>query len=200
MRVTTVNLENQSATERWRDWANACSRRDHRPGRGASPLVSRVGVLALTAFGVTLCPAPSQAQLSVEASYGVDRNVESSESEVDGWLNVTVDWIFPSGLGIGIGTDHQFEGASISSSQHLAWALYVSPSFELPLGAVAPFVRGGVGLGRAPCRSDTCGDGAYLRGSTGIRVRVVEKLRITGEIGVSRVSRPFAGVGLSFRF
>ncbi len=162
----------------------------------ATMLTVPIAIMLMCAFFA----AESKAQVAVELSYGADRNVDSAQSERDGWMNGTVEWMFPSGLGVGIGTDHQFEGAALSPSQHLGWSLYLSPSFELPLGAVAPFVRGGMGLGRAPCQGDTCGDGAYFRGSTGIRFRVVEKLRIVGEIGVSRVSRPFSGVGVSIRF
>ena len=142
----------------------------------------------------------SQAQLAAELSYGADRNVESTESELDGWLNGTVGWVFPSGLGIGIGTDHQFEGASVSPSSHQSWAIYVSSSLEFPVGRVAPFVRGGIGAGRAPCEGDTCSGGAYVRGSAGLRVRLVGEFRLMGEIGVSRVSRPFGGAGVAVRF
>jgi hypothetical protein len=101
---------------------------------------------------------------------------------------------------LGIGTDHQFEGAAITTSDHLAWAIYVSSSYEFPMDVVAPFVRGGVGAGRVPCEGDICSEGVYLRGSAGVRVRIVSQLRLSGEIGISRVSRPFGGVGVSFRF
>ena len=153
----------------------------------------------LAALGVIAFPTVSRAQFSIQASYGFDRNVASSEAELDGLLSITLDWISSSGLGFGIGTDHQFEGAMLSPNQHLGWSLYLTPSFELPRAAVAPFIRGGIGLGRAPCLGDTCTDGAYFRGSTGIRFRVVERLRFVGEIGMSRVSRPFGGVGLLLR-
>ena len=146
------------------------------------------------------CAAESKAQIAVELSYGADRNVESAESELDSWLNGTVEWMFPSGLGFGIGTDHQFEDSAISASGHLGWAIYLSTSFEFPADVVAPFVRGGIGVGRAPCRGDTCGGGAYLRGSAGVRIRIVGELRVSGEFGISRVSRPFGGAGVSFRF
>ena len=144
--------------------------------------------------------AESKAQVAVELSYGADRNVGSTQSELDGWLNGTVEWMFPSGLGLGIGSDHQFEHSSIATSDHLGWAIYLSSSFEFPAGALAPFVRGGIGLGRAPCEYDTCGDGAHLRGSAGVRMLIVGDLRVSGEIGISRVSRPFGGAGVSFRF
>ena len=157
------------------------------------------GLLMLAVLCVLSFPTVCRAQLSIEASYGFDRNVASSEAEFDGLLNITLDWISSSGLGFGIGTDHQFESATLSPSEHLGWSLYLSPSFELPLGPVAPFVRGGIGLGRTPCQGDTCTDGAYFRGSTGIRLRLVERMRLVGEIGVSRVSRPFGSVGVSFR-
>lgn len=157
-----------------------------------------VPISIVVAFSTGAHPAACGAQISIEASYGVSRDVASSP-ELDGRLNITVDWISPSGLGLGIGTDHQFEDASFSPSEHLSWSLYLTPSYQLPLGAVAPFVRGGIGVGPAPCQSDTCSDGAYLRGSTGIRLRVVDKLRLVAEIGVSRVSRPFATAGASLR-
>ena len=157
-------------------------------------------LLILLALVLTFSPTESKAQVAVEMSYGADRNVESTESEFDGWLNGTVEWMFPSGLGLGIGTDHQFESASISPSDHLGFAIYLSASQEFRLGLVAPFVRGGIGLGRAPCQGDTCSDGAYLRGSAGLRIRLVGELRVSGEIGISRVSRPFATAGLSLRF
>lgn len=152
------------------------------------------------ALAIGISASELQAQLAVELSYGADRNVESEPAETDGWLNGTVEWMFPSGLGIGIGSDHHFEGASIDPSDHLGWALYFSASQEFPLGGAAPFIRGGIGLGRAPCQGDTCSDGLYLRGSGGVRIRLSHALRATGEIGLSRVSRPFGGAGLSLRF
>ncbi len=162
--------------------------------------LSNMRLLILLALGLTFSATESKAQIAVEVSYGVDRNVESAGSEIDGWLNGTVEWMLPSGLGLGIGTDHQFESASISPSDHLGWAIYFSASQEFPLGSVAPFVRGGIGLGRAPCQSDTCTDGAHVRGSAGLRVQLVGELRLSGEIGISRVSRPFGGGGVSVRF
>jgi len=144
--------------------------------------------------------AESKGQVAVELSYGADRNVDSGQPRRDGWVNGTVEWMFPSGLGVGIGTDHQFEGAGINPSDHLGWAIYVSSSYEVPMRRVAPFVRGGVGAGRAPCQGDTCGDGAHVRGSAGLRTRVVDELRVSGELGFSRVSRPFGGAGVSYRF
>ncbi|MDA0330273.1 MAG: hypothetical protein O2958_14870 [Gemmatimonadetes bacterium] len=155
-----------------------------------------LAALLLCAFLAVEC----EAQIAVEVSYGVDRNVDSSEARRDGWLNGTVEWMLPSGLGIGIGTDHQFSGVAPAPSDFRGWALYASTSFEMPDRKVSPFVRGGIGAGRAPCQGDTCTDGLYLRASTGLRVRVAERLRLSTEIGVSRVSRPFGGVGLSFRF
>ena len=155
-----------------------------------------IAIILMCAF----CAAESKAQVAVELSYGADRNVESAQSERDGWLNGTVEWMFPSGLGVGIGTDHQFEGAALSTSDHLGWAIYLSTSYEYPTRIVAPFVRGGVGLGRAPCEGDVCRSGAHLRGSAGVRIRIVEALRVSGELGISRVSRPFGGAGVSFRF
>ena len=143
--------------------------------------------------------AESTAQVAVEVFYGADRNVETAgHSEHEVWMNGTVEWMFPSGLGLGIGTDLQFEEAAISGL--LGGAVYLSASYEYPAGLVAPFARGGIGLGRAPCEGDTCGDGAHLRGSAGVRIRMVHELRVSGEIGISRVSRPFGGAGLSFRF
>jgi len=153
-------------------------------------------VLICTSLGAAEC----RAQVAVELSYGVDRNVQSVPSELDGWLNGTVEWMHPSGLGVGIGTDHQFEAASINPSDHQGWAIYLSTSFEFSTDAVTPFVRAGIGLGRAPCEGDTCGDGAYLRGSAGVRWRIVREWRLSSEIGISRVSRPFAGAGVSVRF
>lgn len=155
--------------------------------------------LPLLMLAFVLGADAAHGQVAIELSYGADRGVDSSSPERDGWLNGTVEWMFPFGLGLGIGTDHQFEGASIAFSDHLGWAIYVSSSYEYPLGTVAPFVRGGLGVGRAPCTGDTCGDGAYLRGSAGLRIRVFEKVRLSGELGISRVSGPFAGAGLSFR-
>ena len=153
-------------------------------------------ILLMGAFYAT----ETKAQMAVELSYGADRNVDSAQPTTDGWLNGTVERMFPSGLGLGIGTDHQFRGAGISTSDHLGWAIYFSSSFEFPVGVVAPFVRGGIGVGRAPCVGDTCGGGAHLRGSAGVRMRIVGELRVSGEIGISRVSRPFGGAGVSFRF
>ena len=182
---------------------------EHLGGRGLvitgviespSHSLRNVSLLILLALVLTFSATESRAQVAVEMSYGVNRNVESDQSELDGWLNGTVEWMFPSGLGLGIGTDHQFETALISPSDHLGWAIYLSGSQEFPLGLVAPFVRGGIGLGRAPCQGDTCSDGVHLRGSGGIRVRLVGELRVSGEIGVSRVSRPFGGAGVSLRF
>jgi hypothetical protein len=152
-------------------------------------------ILLMCAFNAV----ESEAQVAVEVSYGVDRDVASASSELDAWVNGTVEWMFPSGLGLGIGADHQFEDASLSTSDHLGWALYLSTSFEFPGRVLAPFVRGGIGLGRAPCEGDTCSGGAHFRGSAGVRLRIFERLHVLGELGLSRVSRPFGGVGLSFR-
>lgn len=162
----------------------------------------RRGARLLTAIVLAsaLLASEASAQLSVELSYGADRNVDSEQPETDGWVNATVEWLFASGLGIGIGTDHQFEGASVGPNDHLGWAIYASTSYERALGDIAPFVRGGIGAGRAPCQGDTCGDGLHLRGSAGVRIRIAQKLRLSGEVGVSRVSRPFGGAGLSYRF
>lgn len=148
----------------------------------------------------TLFAADVHAQVVVDLLYGVARNVESAGSELDGRLSGSVEWIFPSGVGLGLGTDHQFEGAAISPSEHQGFAIYFSTSYQVTAGAFAPFIRGGIGLGRAPCEGDTCSDGADVRGSAGLRVWVVEKLGISGELGVSRVSRPFGGAGISYRF
>jgi hypothetical protein len=146
-----------------------------------------------------VCAAESPAQIAVELSYGADRNIETGAPRLDGWLNGTVEWMSPSGLEVGIGTDHQFRGSSINTSDYLGVAIYLSTSFELSADVVTPFVRGGIGLGRAPCESDACGAGAYLRSSAGVRIRIAEELRLSGEIGVSRVSRPFGGAGVSIR-
>jgi hypothetical protein len=156
--------------------------------------------LAVVVLACAFFAAESKAQVAVELSYGADRNVEAEQSERDGWMNGTVEWMFSSGLGVGIGTDHQFEGAGIGPSDHLGWAIYVSTSYEVPVRRVAPFVRGGLGLGRAPCQGDTCSGGAHVRGSAGVRIRVVEEFRVSAEIGFSRVSRPFGGAGVSYRF
>ena len=156
--------------------------------------------ILLPVLALSILAPKVQAQIAVDLLYGVDRNVTSTESELDGWLNGTVEWMFPSGLGLGLGADHQFEGAAISPSDHEGWSLYLSASREFPFDVAAPFVRAGVGLGRAPCEGDTCSDGLYLRGSAGVRVPLSERLRVVGEIGVSRVSRPFGGAGLSVRF
>ena len=142
-----------------------------------------IAIMLMCAF----CAAESKAQVAVELSYGADRNVDSPQSELDGWMNGTVEWMFPSGLGVGIGTDHQFEGAAITTSDHLGWAIYLSTSYEYPTRMVAPFVRGGVGLGRAPCRGDTCGDGAHFRGSAGVRIRIVDELRVSGAAPAYRI-------------
>ena len=146
------------------------------------------------------CAAVAEAQVAVELSYGGERNVESTEPEFDGWLNGTVEWMSPSGLGFGFGIDSQFEHAKPSVSDHQAFAIYFSTSFEFPAELVAPFARGGIGLGRAPCEGDTCAGGLYVRGSAGVRIRIAEALRLSGEIGVTRVSRPFSGIGVSLRF
>jgi hypothetical protein len=145
-------------------------------------------------------PAQAKGQVVVELSYGADRNIDGGEAEMDGWLNGTVERRFPSGLGVGLGTDHQFEGAGISASGHLGWSIYLSSSFELPGPVVAPFARGGIGLGRAPCEGDTCASGLHLRISGGVRIRLSHRSRLLGEIGVSRVSRPFGGAGLALAF
>ena len=155
-----------------------------------------IAIMLMCAF----CAAESKAQVAVELSYGADRNVDSAQSELDGWMNGTVEWMFPSGLGVGIGTDHQFRGSSLSTSDYLGLAIYLSTSYEYPTRMVAPFVRGGVGVGRAPCEGDVCRTGAHLRGSAGVRIRIVEELRVSGELGISRVSRPFGGAGVSYRF
>lgn len=161
------------------------------------PVLTNVVAIVLAC---ALLAAEGKAQVAVELSYGADRNVESEQPERDGWMNGTIEWMFPSGLGVGIGADHQFEGAGISPGGHLGWAIYVSTSYEVPVRRVAPFVRGGVGLGRAPCQGDTCSGGAHVRGSAGVRIRVVEELRVSGELGFSRVSWPFGGAGVSYRF
>lgn len=147
----------------------------------------------------TVGASEADAQIAVELSYGLERNVESIQPEGDGWMNLTVEWRRPSGFGFGIGTDHQFETAAISASDYQALAIYGFASFERLFGSAAPFARAGAGLGRAPCVGDTCGGGIYLRGSTGVRLRLMEVLWAVGEVGVTRVSRPFGGVGLSIR-
>lgn len=149
---------------------------------------------------LALSATETRAQISAELSWGADRNVDSMEPELDGWLNGTVEWMFPSGVGLGIGVDNQFEGASLAPSDYLGLSIYVSSSYELPADPLAPFVRAGFGVGRAPCEGDTCGDGMYLRGSGGLRLRVSEAWRLTGEVAVTRVSRPLGGLGVSVRF
>lgn len=142
----------------------------------------------------------ADAQRLVEVSYGLDRNVSSPEAQWDGWVNGTIEWLLPSGLGLGVGTDHQFEGASLRPSGHQGWAAYLTASYQLPDRTVSPFLRGGIGVGRAPCEGDTCTDGLYLRTSTGLRLRLTEAVGLSGELGLSRVSRPFGGAGVAFRF
>ena len=160
----------------------------------------RTHALAVAAFvGLGFAPTGADAQLRVDVLYGVDRNVGDGGGEYDGWMNATVEWVLPSGVGVGIGTDHQFEDASPRPDGHLGWALFLSSSYTSTFGRWSPFLRGGVGAGRAPCSGDTCGAGLYIRGSAGLRTRVSARLRLVGEAGVSRVSRPFAGMGLSIR-
>lgn len=154
----------------------------------------------LLVLGVIFSPTEARAQITAELHYGLDRNVQTTESERDGWLSATVEWTLAPGFGLGIGTDLQFERAPARLSDHQGGAVYLSVSRELRFGAVAPFVRGGLGLGRAPCEGDTCGDGLHLRGSTGLRAWLTDRFGLSGEIGLSRVSRPFGGAGLSVRF
>ncbi len=144
-------------------------------------------------------PGEAGAQLRVEVLYGGERNVADGGGEHDGWGSATVEWVLPSGVGIGLGTDHSFEEASPSTANHQGWALFGTSSYTRRSGRWAPFVRVGIGAGRAPCRSDTCGDGLYLRGSAGTRLHLRERLGLVGEVGLTRVGRPFAGVGLSLR-
>lgn len=157
-------------------------------------------LFALLALPVAPSAALAQSRMAVEASFGVARNAAGGSAGTDGWLNLTVDRIHRSGLGLGLGTDHHFDSAEIGPSAHEGWAVYLSPSYEVPRRVVAPFVRGGIGVGPAPCWGDTCGDGVYLRGSAGVRIRLVDRWRVSVELGASRVSRPFGGAGLSFRF
>ncbi len=156
-------------------------------------------VIAVLLLHATSSAAAAQSHFAVEASWGAARNVASATAETDGWLNLTVDWIHPSGVGLGLGTDHYFEDTAISGAGHEGWSVYVSPSYELARRVVSPFVRGGIGAGPAPCKGDTCGDGVHLRGSAGVRIRFAGSLRVSVEVGISRVSRPFGGAGLSFR-
>lgn len=140
--------------------------------------------------------ADATAQVAFHLLYGVDRNVDSGQGETDGWMSLGAEWTVASGVRVGVGTDHQFENATPSPSDYESLALYLSSSVEITQNDVRPFIRGGIGAGRAPCESDTCSSGIYLRGSTGLRVRLSGALWLTTEVGLSRVSRPFAGIGL----
>jgi hypothetical protein len=150
-------------------------------------------------FGLGFAPAGAGAQLRVDLLYGLDRNVADGAADHDGWMNATVEWVRASGVGLGIGTDHHFEEASPSAIGHLGWAIFMSSSYTPTFGRWRPFLRGGIGAGRAPCSGDTCGSGLYLRASAGVRAHLSERFGVVGEAGVSRVSRPFAGLGLSIR-
>jgi hypothetical protein len=152
-----------------------------------------------TLVGMAFAPTGADAQLRVDVLYGADRNIDDGTPEHDGWMNATVEWVLTSGIGVGIGTDHQFEEAAPSASGHLGWTLYLSSSYSPSSGRWRPFLRGGIGAGRAPCDGDTCGSGVYLRASGGVRTNPSGRFGLIGEVGVSRVSRPFGGVGLSIR-
>ena len=155
--------------------------------------------LAWVVCALAWAPGEVGAQVRLDLLYGAERNVDDGASQHDGWMNATVEWVLQSGVGIGIGTDHQFEEATPSTSGHLGWAIYLSSSYSRRSGRWSPFVRGGVGAGRAPCVGDTCGDGLFLRGSAGARLHLSRAIGLTGEVGLSRVSRPFGGFGLSIR-
>lgn len=154
-----------------------------------------------TTFALILClvATPAYGQRTVDVSYGVDRNVDSGTPQTDAALSAVVEWGAVAGLNLGLGTDHQFEGPSLNPDGHLAWAVYLSVSRRHEAGRLAPFVRGGIGLGRAPCEQDTCGDGLYVRASVGATLHVSGPVHVLGEVGLSRVSRPIAGVGVSVK-
>ena len=145
-------------------------------------------------------PPAVQAQVAVELSWGLERNVDSPAAETDGWFNTTVEWRLPSGLGLGIGSDHQFDGATPDPRHHQGFTLHLLMSQTFTMGAIRPFLRGGVGLGRLPCEGDVCRTGLHLRGSGGMRLPLSPTLELTSELGVSRVSRPFGGVGVALLF
>lgn len=156
--------------------------------------------LPVLAFLLVASTSGVSAQTRLSILYGADRNVESVDPEFDGWLSTALTWSVGRGLTIGLGADHRFEGASPRPSDHQASAVYVLSRLEVSQGPVAPWVGLGVGLGPAPCESDTCGDGLYLRGSAGARVELPGRTAVVAEVGLSRVGRPFAGVGLEVAF
>lgn len=143
--------------------------------------------------------SPLAAQARVDLLYGIERNVESPEAEYDGRLSAIVEWDVHPGLGIGVGSDHQFENARPSAGDYQSTAVFAVVSHTFGRGAVAPHVRLGLGLGRAPCEGDTCGDGLYLRGAVGMSGHLGGPLYLATEIGLSRVGQPFGGAGLSYR-
>ncbi|MDH3224684.1 MAG: hypothetical protein OEO23_13280 [Gemmatimonadota bacterium] len=140
--------------------------------------------------------APASGQVAFHVLYGVERNVDSGGAENDGWMTLGAEWALTPGVRIGVGTDHQFETATPSRSDYESLALFLSSSVEFSQRNVRPYVRGGVGLGRAPCEGDTCSSGTYLRASTGLRLRLSRAFWLTTEVGLSRVGQPFAGIGL----
>lgn len=155
--------------------------------------------LLLSALVFAVTSSPVAAQMRIDVMYGFERNVESSEPEYDGWLGATVEWEVGRGLSLGLGSDHQFESARPSASQHESTAVFVTVRRTFAVGAVAPYVRLGVGVGRAPCEGDTCSDGAYLRGAAGLGSDFDGPLQLIAEVGMSRVGRPLVGAGLSYR-
>lgn len=96
-------------------------------------------------------------------------------------------------------SDHQFENAQPSAGDYLSTAIFAAISRTFGRGPVAPHVRLGLGLGRAPCEGDTCGDGLYLRGAVGVSGHLSGPLHLVAETGLSRVGQPFGGAGLSYR-
>ena len=164
------------------------------------PLARSLSITAVTTLLLVASAGPAAAQFSLEATYGVDRNIESRPSERDGFVSVSAHWSLRPGLSVGIGSDLQFEDAAVTTSDLQAGSVYASSTLEAAGARLAPFVRAGIGVGRAPCEGDTCSDGLYLRASTGLRVRLVEPVRLVAELGASRVSRPFAAIGASVDF
>lgn len=156
-------------------------------------LVTAFCLAASVSFG----PGPLSGQVHVDVAYGVDRNVASAAAEADGWLSVVAELRVGEGVGLGLGFDQQFDGPRPGLSEYESGALYLFSSYHLSGSGPSPFVRAGIGLGPAPCVSDTCGAGLHVRGSIGLRVPISGRLGLLGEVGMSRVSRPFGGVGVS---
>ena len=165
---------------------------------GPRDAVHRYRGWALAAVLLVLAVETLSGQVAIDLVLGADRNVDSPGAETDGWVQLTAEWVSPSGFGVGLGLDQYFDTVTPSPSELEAAALYLSASYRLLDRRLSPFVRGGVGAGRAPCEGDTCGDGLHVRGSLGLRLHLSPAFSLVGETGLSRVSRPFGGIGATF--